>query len=397
MKKITSLGLIVMSVLTTQDTFAAREPFGSEIFSSAVRTRVDYNTPQSDVIGGATATLVPRLGMNGFDVDYKSSKRLTRLPGDTLLIEPGSDPTLKAGRRSATGPSRPEPAPRMEPSVRSSIINDAYWGNFTSSRATIDQSRENLPYSAVGKLFFTSPTGKHQYCTAAVIKKGVIVTSPECLHSGTGGDTGWSSNLYFVPGYSSDGKQYSAPWGVFEAKYMMVHVSRFQNPNAATTNYNWGIVVMKTDSNGESVGSYTGKLAVGYNMTDSFVNYGTLTKLGYTPTLDGGREMQRVDMVATGLLNNPVKMIYGTDMVDGSLGAPLIANSGDAPKITPIPGLPTPKPLYSKTRNIVIGVHGYQYQTASGTFGFGGFVSPFQNVFKRVLEAVCADSPAHCK
>lgn len=386
MKNLVSFGLLTLSAL------AAQEAMAQTMVSSAVSMPVQYNMSTADLIRNATAAEVPVLPFP-FATDRRQKvARASKEPKDKPAQIAGVGPRISASGRSETGAAAVEISPQTQPGTRAvgSLISP-----FTSSRATIKQIRAFYPYSTIGKLFFVSAkTGKAQYCTAAVIKKALILTAPTCLHTGTGDNAGWSSNLVFVPAFSSQGGQYTAPLGVFKAKNMLVHRSRFSNPNNAQDGFAWGLVEMEVQPNGDSVGSLTGMLGVGFNMIDAYLNFGTTTKLGYTPTRDAGGEMQRVDTLATGYVGVD-KLLYGTDLESGSLGAPMIANFGIEPEYTPYNGVPKPEPKYAE-RNIIVGIHQYQAYDANGKFAFTGFLSPFKDAFKEVLEAVCAASPKTC-
>ncbi|NOK59868.1 MAG: hypothetical protein GFH27_549291n60 [Chloroflexi bacterium AL-W] len=83
------------------------------------------------------------------------------------------------------------------------------------------------PYSAVGKIFFRQNGGSF-VCSGAVIKSNEIWTAGHCVHSGNGSNSGWSTNVVFVPQYR-DG---SAPCGQWNVSQLATTTDWYTNGQA---------------------------------------------------------------------------------------------------------------------------------------------------------------------
>ena len=79
---------------------------------------------------------------------------------------------------------------------------------------------KKFPFRAVGKLFFTQ-NGVNYVCSASSIGGYAIITAGHCVHAGSGGAGGWSSNVVFVPAYNNG----NAPFGQWIGAFSWVQAA----------------------------------------------------------------------------------------------------------------------------------------------------------------------------
>ena len=89
-------------------------------------------------------------------------------------------------------------------------------------------SYSSYPYSAVGKIFFRQG-GNNFVCSGAVIKGDEIWTAGHCVHAGNGSQSGWSSNVVFVPQYRNG----SAPCGQWNVVDLVTSTAWFNSGDFA--------------------------------------------------------------------------------------------------------------------------------------------------------------------
>jgi hypothetical protein len=93
--------------------------------------------------------------------------------------------------------------------------------HFSSSRLVPADSRLFYPYSTVGKLFFVKPGVGPFECSAAVVRPRLVLTAGHCVHSGSGGNSGFFSNFLFVPAFHSG----QAPFQAWDWSFVVTTVS----------------------------------------------------------------------------------------------------------------------------------------------------------------------------
>ncbi|MEM8533254.1 MAG: trypsin-like peptidase domain-containing protein [Chloroflexota bacterium] len=84
----------------------------------------------------------------------------------------------------------------------------------------------SYPYSAVGKIFFRQGGGSF-VCSGAVIKSDEIWTAGHCVHAGNGNQSGWSTDVVFVPQYRNG----SAPCGQWSVTQLVTSSDWYTNGN----------------------------------------------------------------------------------------------------------------------------------------------------------------------
>lgn len=272
------------------------------------------------------------LPMQQVDLDFDV------FPEALAEAEPAAATAFARGRAPVAG-VRPDPSNRLfDPRDRemAAMFDDldsaaepakgstnAY---FTSSRLVPVSADRSYPYTTVGILFFTIPGKGDFYCSASVIRKRIIATAAQCVHSGTP-NPGFYENFEFVPAYR-DGV---APFGVWEWEYVIANQTWTNGggkvPNAA----DYALIEvadMVIDGQTRKLGDVVGFL--GYQIQRLRPNHATL--LAYPSNFDGGERMHQVTAkdFKAGKSSN---VEYGSDMRGGSAGGPLIQDFGDNPAL----------------------------------------------------------------
>ena len=230
-------------------------------------------------------------------------------------------------------------APAIEKEGAIAEIDDRAAGSagahFTSHRLIPEEADLFYPYSTIGKLFFTIPGQGDFYCSGAVLRRRLVLTAGNCIHSGRNGQSGFFQNFEFVPAYRDS----TAPYGTWAGSFVYVTstwaTSNGKLPNAA----DYGTVEIQDQLyNGvvRKIGDVTGFL--GYVTKKLRPNHATL--LGYGSNFDSGEQMHQVDakdFKATSASTNTVE--YGSDMRAGSIGGPVIQDFGDNPALIKVIGV----------------------------------------------------------
>lgn len=199
-----------------------------------------------------------------------------------------------------------------------------------------------FPYSTVGKLLFNGG-----YCSAAVIRRGVIVTAAHCIQAFGSHATrfgGWQ----FIPatwGPSSGPWYLYDPYCIWTWKALIVPA-----PWANGTDIGSGaardndLALIAVDKlYGDFIGDIVGQLGYGWNNYSfrSSERTGNLeiaatTTLGYSALLDGGSMMQRADgPTFTTTIVGAHQLWQGNNATIGSNGSPWVVNfSAQAPVFT---------------------------------------------------------------
>jgi hypothetical protein len=209
------------------------------------------------------------------------------------------------------------------------------------------------PYRAVGKL-----TMSEGYCSASVIRRGVILTAAHCVQD-FGAGSRLFSNFVFVPGhYGAAGATAAqvAPYGSWSA-WSLVRPESWANGtdvgSGAARDNDLAVMAMRRDSTGRFIGDRVGQLSYGWN-NYSFVSStrtgglstAAVTTLGYPFLMDRGAIMQRTDgPTYTTTVGGSGQLWQGSNLTGGSSGGPWVVNfsgrdavlsGGAAPGTAPI-------------------------------------------------------------
>lgn len=203
-------------------------------------------------------------------------------------------------------------------------------GNFLS---------RTYPYRAIGRLTFNVGTAG-SFCSATVIRKGVIVTAAHCVSSF--GSPTLYTNFKFTPAnYSVAGAaaSVSTPYGVWNAGPLVRPVTWTNGTDTgagAARNNDVAVFIIQKNAQNQFIGDVVGTIGYGWN-NPSFVsspktgNLSTaaISTLGYPGLLDGGNIMQRSDgPTYLTTVGGALQYWQGSNFTGGSSGGPWITNFG---------------------------------------------------------------------
>lgn len=205
-----------------------------------------------------------------------------------------------------------------------------------SAAGTTDANRlsTTYPYRTIGKLTFSAG-----YCSASVIRRGVIVTAAHCIQN-FGSGTSTFSNFQFRPGhYGAVGATAAqiAPYGTWNS-IAFVRPASWANGTdtgcGAARNNDLAVIALAKNASGQFIGDVVGKMSYGVN-NYSFVtspktgnlHTAAVSTLGYPFLMDGGKIMQRTDGPAnTTIVCNSKQIRQGSNFTGGSSGGPWVVN-----------------------------------------------------------------------
>lgn len=194
------------------------------------------------------------------------------------------------------------------------------------------------PYRAIGKLFFNTPQGP-SYCSASVIRRGVIVTAAHCIQD-FGGGAAINSGFRFVPGhYGAAGATLAQrePYGGWWAQGIVrptVWANGTDIGCGAARNNDIAVLALRPNAQNQFIADVVGKLGYAWN-NYSFVaspktgnlRVAATSTLGYPAILDGGNIMQRADgPTYPTTVCNARQLWQGSNFGGGSSGGPWIVN-----------------------------------------------------------------------
>lgn len=190
------------------------------------------------------------------------------------------------------------------------------------------------PYRTIGKLTFSAG-----FCSASVIRRGIIVTAAHCIQRfGSGGSI--FSGFQFRPGhYGATGATAAqmAPYGTWNW-IALIRPPRWSNGTdvgcGAARDNDLALIALARNASGQFIGDVVGKLGYGWN-NYSFVQSpktgnlrtAAVSTLGYPGLMDFGRIMQRTDgPTYTTTVCNAGQLWQGSNLTGGSSGGPWVVN-----------------------------------------------------------------------
>lgn len=250
--------------------------------------------------------------------------------------------------------------------------------NFSSSRLIPQTADKAYPYSTVGKLFFTTPQGDF-VCSASALRPRVILTAGHCVHSGTGGVSGFYKNWKFVPAFR-DG---SAPYKTWKWSYAIVTSTWATGGGGVPNAADYAMIEPQDnviDDVARTLGSVTGWL--GWQTLSLIPNHAHL--LGYPCNLDSCSKMHQVTAQSARAIS-PNNAEYGSDMRGGSSGGPWVQNFGEY-SVGQTGGT-------NSGLNRIVGVTSYVYDDTS-LLSEGSSIPDSR--FTSLLSTICAHRAGNC-
>lgn len=188
------------------------------------------------------------------------------------------------------------------------------------NRWSWDGDYKQYPMSTVGKLFFVQ-NGQNFVCSASVIATSTLATAGHCVHRGSGGSAGWSTNLLFCPSYNTGGVDPAR--GCWGARSMFTSAQWF---NAANSDRDYGCIVTNLTGSvhANRVGNITGWLgrAINFPSKQSTFAWGYPAGAPFT----GNRLITAVStewyQINMNTSEPQVSKYIGSDMTGGASGGP---------------------------------------------------------------------------
>jgi len=266
------------------------------------------------------------------------------------------------------------------------------WGTsnlpFTTVRADLYGLATNTdyPYRAVGKLFFDITSKGYLWCSASMIKPGVIVTAAHC--AAEFGQKKFHSGWQWVPGYSNG----VAPYGTWTVAQAYVLTSYYNGTDSCEQSGvvcadDVAVLVLNPQKNayvGNTVGWF------GYWYGGGFTSSGLaqITQLGYPGGLDSADYMERTDSQGYTSSSDSNNHIIGSNQNEGSSGGPWVENFG-------LPSALTGESNGSfSSGNVIVGVTSWgSTAVAPKNQGASSFTS---GNIQTLLNSACGAFPAAC-
>ena len=208
------------------------------------------------------------------------------------------------------------------------------------------------PYRATGALYIHFASTGWASCTAALIKKGVIVTAAHCVFKFGKKATGWPDAMRFYPAQYADDPATIfglSPYGFYVGNAITFSSTWYDGTDTCQKigiSCNNDLATVTLDPKG---GKYAGTVLGFYPY--AFNGYGykavsglgdkplvQVTQLGYPGAFDNGYQMLRTD--ALGYFSNyggtpDLKItLFGSAQTPGASGGPILVNFGIKPAIT---------------------------------------------------------------
>jgi len=240
--------------------------------------------------------------------------------------------TTSQSQRGAAIQSRSPTAARANGSFLIPFTGGRVEAGGSSQASSVGQQylSSTYPYRAIGRLDFNQG-----FCSASVIRRGIIVTAAHCIQRfGSGNNT--YTGFQFRPAFWSNGSSISTPYGVWNWAAIVRPTSWADGTDTGSgsaRNNDLAVIALAPQSR-VFVGDRTGYLAYGWN-NFSFITSGRtgnrttaeINTLGYPGLMDSGRVMQMTNgpsyLVTSGGAFN---IEQGSYFTGGSSGGPWIAN-----------------------------------------------------------------------
>jgi Trypsin len=216
-------------------------------------------------------------------------------------------------------------------------------GTSTAAPTSPNFLSATYPYRASGKLLF-SVAGETYFCSATVIRRGLVLTAAHCVQDFGGGSSFYRSFTFRPAHYGRTGATSAQiqPYGAWTANAVSV-ASSWSNgtdPGCGAARANDIAILAMQPSKNRFIADVVGRIKVATGLY-SFVSSArtgnlataSVTALGYPGLIDAGRIMQRSDgpthvVRPCGSSNTTRNLTQGSNFTGGSSGGPWIVNFG---------------------------------------------------------------------
>lgn len=282
------------------------------------------------------------------------------------------------------------------------------------SNAQIDSPVTAQPYRSTGKLY--SRWGTDWYvCTAALVKKGVLLTAAHCIQDFGRGVDGYANEVYWIPANTtSNGGVFSG----YTARELRVPTPYLNGTDTCSVsgvvcNNDIATIVLNDSNAGNTLGGWYSYGWNGYSfIANSALGGATvadITQLGYPVAFDEGYQMQRNNsfgkFVSQRSKNRRTlyNTVLGSALTGGASGGPWLVNFGTEPSISSNASSGS-----QADRNVIVGVTSWGYTTVGvniqGASWFGqnseypsiNYGSYGAGNIGKLMYDTCMSNPTHC-
>ncbi len=224
------------------------------------------------------------------------------------------------------------------PYTTTSVVLGSLWAAGATSANLLSTT---YPYNTIGKLTFSAG-----FCSASLIRRGVIVTAAHCIQRFGSGNTTFT-NYQFRPGHfgiTGATAAQIAPYGTWNSAALVRPASWSNGTDigcGSARDNDLAVIALNKNAKGQFVGDLVGYMGYGWNnysfVSSSKTGYlrtAAVSTLGYPGLMDLGRIMQRTDgPTYTTSVCKAGQLWQGSNLTGGSSGGPWVVNfSGQEPK-----------------------------------------------------------------
>jgi V8-like Glu-specific endopeptidase len=270
---------------------------------------------------------------------------------------------------------------------------------FTTSRVA-PASHAVKPQSAVGILTTRATDGVSEYCTASLIRPGVVITAAHCVTDKK--PNGIHTEITFLPGWHYTENSSKVPHGKWTGKRVYFSKNYIEKKDYESEAADVAVVVLE-DQGGRRAGDSAGYLnlrALTEKELAGQMQYTFITSTGYAANLDNGYRAYRNDASAEAVgfdkktsawgtvsSNTNNFLVTGNEGQFGVSGGPIVLNWKIEPKNT---GAAAP----DSVPNQVVGVYTTFTILKDMAVSFAALVN---SETISLVEKACKDFPVACK
>jgi hypothetical protein len=192
-----------------------------------------------------------------------------------------------------------------------------YSATFAVPLDLYNTNQANLPYRAIGKVFFTS-AGRNFTCSGASIGGSAVLTAGHCVSDGQGN---FYTNWVFVPDFYVYTTPEASPWVATQ----LMTFPAFLNDTDLARDVGFAVVEGPASANGATLSEVLGHLGFAWNLNPTGVVWNAF---GYPILVYGGLIMVQTDAVTAcrDQINStdPQDVGIGRTQTGGGSGGPWI-------------------------------------------------------------------------